>query len=141
MSSRKPRKGPAWAPDSTEALFDDGMSDDDSRDRRKRALHAQEEEQALLHRTVVASKRQNLELQYERVRRLHPVGVPNVAPKLEEFCGRITRLPSSEPSSAVKNANCCYSTRCWLRSVNASTRPVRPTGFVSRHSLQQVIGV
>ncbi|KAG6583141.1 uncharacterized protein IUM83_06166 [Phytophthora cinnamomi] len=67
MASRKPRKGSAWAPDSTEALFDDGITDDDSRARWKRALQAQEEEQALLHRTVVASKRQNLELQYERV--------------------------------------------------------------------------
>ncbi|KAG7384816.1 hypothetical protein PHYPSEUDO_002202 [Phytophthora pseudosyringae] len=67
MSSRKPRKGSAWAPDSTEALFDDGIGDDDSRERWKRAAQAQEEEQALLHRTVVASKRQNLELQYERV--------------------------------------------------------------------------
>ncbi|ETI37214.1 hypothetical protein F441_16624 [Phytophthora nicotianae CJ01A1] len=66
MSSRKPRKGSAWAPDSTEALFDDGISDDHSRERWKRALQTQEEEQTLLHRTVVASKRQNLELQYER---------------------------------------------------------------------------
>ncbi|KAG6972354.1 hypothetical protein JG687_00001510 [Phytophthora cactorum] len=62
-----PRKGSAWAPDSTEALFDDGVSDDHSRERWKRALQTQEEEQALLHSTVVASKRQHLELQYERV--------------------------------------------------------------------------
>ncbi|POM79587.1 Hypothetical protein PHPALM_2700 [Phytophthora palmivora] len=67
MSSRKPRKSSAWAPDSTNALFDDGISDVDSRERWKRALQAQEEEQTLLHRTVVDSKRQNLELQYERV--------------------------------------------------------------------------
>ncbi|OWZ24125.1 hypothetical protein PHMEG_000881 [Phytophthora megakarya] len=67
MSSRKPRKGSAWAPDSTKALFDDGISDEDSRERVKRALQVQEEEQTLLHRTVVDSKRQNLELQYERV--------------------------------------------------------------------------
>ncbi|KAL3660792.1 hypothetical protein V7S43_014194 [Phytophthora oleae] len=67
MASRKPRKGSAWAPDSTEALFDDWIGDDDSRERWKRTLQAQEEEQALLHQTVVASKRQNLELQYERV--------------------------------------------------------------------------
>ncbi|POM79013.1 Hypothetical protein PHPALM_3389 [Phytophthora palmivora] len=62
-----PRKSSAWAPDSTNALFDDGISDVDSRERWKRALQAQEEEQTLLHRTVVDSKRQNLELQYERV--------------------------------------------------------------------------
>ncbi|KAE8895689.1 hypothetical protein PF005_g14167 [Phytophthora fragariae] len=67
MASRKPRKGSAWAPDSTESFFDDGISDTDSRERWKQALRAQEEEQAMLHRTVVASKRQNLELQYERV--------------------------------------------------------------------------
>jgi hypothetical protein len=68
MSSRKPRKGSAWAPDSAGSLFDDGISDDDSRERWNRALQAQEEDQTLLHQTVVASKRQNLELQYERVR-------------------------------------------------------------------------
>ncbi|KAL4094861.1 hypothetical protein PRIC1_010512 [Phytophthora ramorum] len=67
MASRQPRRGSAWAPDSADALFDDGISDDDSRERWKRALQAQDEEQTLLHRTVVASKRQNLELQYERV--------------------------------------------------------------------------
>lgn len=67
MSSRKPRKGSAWAPDSTEALFDDGVSDDHSRERWKRAVQTQEEQQTLLHRTVVVSKRQNLELQYERI--------------------------------------------------------------------------
>ncbi|KAH7489006.1 BTB/POZ domain-containing protein KCTD6 [Phytophthora ramorum] len=67
MASRQPRRGSAWDPDSADALFDDGISDDDSRERWKRALQAQDEEQTLLHRTVVASKRQNLELQYERV--------------------------------------------------------------------------
>ncbi|KAG1697943.1 hypothetical protein DVH05_015427 [Phytophthora capsici] len=67
MNARRPRKGSAWALDSTEALFDDGVSDDDSRERWKRALQVQEEDQTLLHQTVVASKRQNLELQYERV--------------------------------------------------------------------------
>ncbi|GMF14795.1 unnamed protein product [Phytophthora lilii] len=53
MPAQKLRKGSAWAPDSTEALFDDGISDDDDRERWKRALQAQEEEQTLLHRTVL----------------------------------------------------------------------------------------
>jgi hypothetical protein len=60
--------GDAVVGDKADSLFDDGVSDADSRERWKRALQAQEEGQTLLHQTVVASKRQNLELQYERVR-------------------------------------------------------------------------
>ncbi|CEG46331.1 Uncharacterized conserved protein, contains BTB/POZ domain [Plasmopara halstedii] len=67
MSSQKPRYDSVWASDSSETLFGDSFTDDDSLARRKQALKTQEEDQTLLHRTVVASKRQNLEVQFERV--------------------------------------------------------------------------
>ncbi|RLN88929.1 hypothetical protein BBJ28_00013711 [Nothophytophthora sp. Chile5] len=75
MSSRKPPRQ-ASAPESVDALFLGDIGDEEGRARWKRAVQTREDEQALLHRTVVTSKRQNLELQYERVGALIPASSP-----------------------------------------------------------------
>lgn len=92
-----------------------------------------DDEHLLLHQTVLASKKQQLEHQHERVR--PDCEQSQIVKKLTmDFLGLTCSWPSSERSFGTNDANSCCRTRCSSPNASGSRCLSSPTGSARGHS-------